>query len=72
MGTKDNLLLIFECCFLSSLIYASISLQDNLLLDIYLSPHVDKLYSEIRKRALIQVDFEFMVVFIRYGISKPA
>eukprot|EP00794_Sanderia_malayensis_P008909 gene8908-9861_t len=29
-------------------------MKDNLLLDIYLSSHVDKLYVEIRKRALIQ------------------
>eukprot|EP00112_Aurelia_sp_Birch-Aquarium-sp1_P001823 Seg1198.3 transcript_id=Seg1198.3/GoldUCD/mRNA.D3Y31 product="COP9 signalosome complex subunit 1" protein_id=Seg1198.3/GoldUCD/D3Y31 len=29
-------------------------MKDNLLLDIYLSPHVNTLYSEIRKRALIQ------------------
>ena len=31
------------------------SLQDNLLLDIYLAPHVRTLYTQIRNRALIQV-----------------
>lgn len=30
-------------------------LQDNLLLDMYLAPHVKTLYSQIRNRALIQV-----------------
>lgn len=29
-------------------------MKDNLLLDIFLSPHVEKLYSQIRNRALIQ------------------
>lgn len=30
-------------------------LQDNLLLDMYLAPHVRTLYTQIRNRALIQV-----------------
>lgn len=29
-------------------------MRDNLLLDIYLAPHVNKLYTQIRNRALIQ------------------
>lgn len=29
--------------------------QDNLLLDMYLAPHVRTLYTQIRNRALIQV-----------------
>lgn len=34
---------------------ASSPLQDNLLLDMYLAPHVRTLYTQIRNRALIQV-----------------
>lgn len=30
--------------------------QDNLLLDMYLAPHVRTLYTQIRNRALIQVN----------------
>lgn len=30
--------------------------QDNLLLDMYLAPHVRTLYTQIRNRALIQVE----------------
>lgn len=33
----------------------SFPLQDNLLLDMYLAPHVRTLYTQIRNRALIQV-----------------
>lgn len=29
-------------------------IKDNLLLDMYIAPHVNKLYSQIRNRALIQ------------------
>lgn len=32
-----------------------LSPQDNLLLDMYLAPHVRTLYTQIRNRALIQV-----------------
>lgn len=31
------------------------SFQDNLRLDLYLAPHVNTLYTQIRNRALIQV-----------------
>ncbi|KAK2504111.1 hypothetical protein MC885_011179 [Smutsia gigantea] len=33
-------------------------MKDNLLLDMYLAPHVRTLYTQIRNRALIQVDME--------------
>ena len=33
----------------------SIIFQDNFMLDMYLSPHVHTLYSQIRNRALVQV-----------------
>lgn len=39
---------------LSNIISLSLH-QDNLLLDMYLAPHVKTLYSQIRNRALIQV-----------------
>ena len=35
----------FQCYFL----------QDNFMLDMYLAPHVNTLYSQIRNRALVQV-----------------
>lgn len=38
--------------------------QDNLLLDMYLAPHVRTLYTQIRNRALIQV---IVAVILRGG-----
>ena len=43
----------FECVYGAEWLWCF--LQDNLLLDMYLAPHVKTLYSQIRNRALIQV-----------------
>ncbi|XP_057310439.1 COP9 signalosome complex subunit 1-like [Hydractinia symbiolongicarpus] len=43
-------------------------MKDNLLLDVYLSPHVDKLYSQIRNRALIQ----YFSPYVSADLSKMA
>lgn len=41
------------------------SLRDNLLLDLYLSPHVEKLYGRIRNRSLIQYFSPYVVADMR-------
>jgi COP9 signalosome complex subunit 1 len=40
-------------------------MRDNLLLDIYLAPHVNKLYTQIRNRALIQYFSPYMSADMR-------
>ncbi|XP_039255514.1 COP9 signalosome complex subunit 1-like isoform X1 [Styela clava] len=41
------------------------SIRDNLRLDIYLSPHVDRLYAQIRNRSLVQYFSPYMMADMR-------
>lgn len=39
------------------------AIQENLKLDLFLSPHVDRLYAQIRNRALVQVSVAITLDF---------
>lgn len=51
--TRKTIRTIFQCYLL----------QDNFMLDMYLAPHVNTLYSQIRNRALVQVSSIYVYIF---------
>ena len=59
---RDIIFMFYESKYASCLKLLD-ELKDNLLLDMYLAPHINTLYSQIRNRALIQVGIFSYIIF---------